>query len=77
VISINELIAMIEDITGKKAVIERHPFAKADMRTNHADTTKARELLDWEPRVSLREGVERTVQWYLDNRRWASQILTE
>jgi nucleoside-diphosphate-sugar epimerase len=77
VISINDLIAMIEDITGKQAIIERHPFPKADMRTNHADTAKAQELLDWEPHVSLREGVERTVQWYLDNRQWASQINTD
>jgi nucleoside-diphosphate-sugar epimerase len=77
VISINDLIAMIEDITGKQAIVERHPFPKADMRTNHADTTKAQELLDWEPHVSLREGVERTVQWYLDNRQWASQINTD
>jgi UDP-glucuronate 4-epimerase len=76
VISINELIAMIEEITGKQAVIERHPFPKADMRANHADTTKARELLGWEPQISLREGVERTVQWYMDNRAWASQIAT-
>lgn len=77
VISINDLIAMIEDITGSKAVVERLPFPKADMRTNHADTAKAQQLLGWEPSVSLREGVERTVQWYLDNRAWASQIATE
>jgi nucleoside-diphosphate-sugar epimerase len=77
VISINDLIAMIEDITGKQALVERYPFPKADMRTNHADTTKAQELLDWEPHVSLRKGVEHTVQWYLDNREWASQINTD
>jgi nucleoside-diphosphate-sugar epimerase len=77
VISINDLIAMIEEITGKQAIVERHPFPKADMRTNHADTRKAQEILDWQPYVSLREGVERSVQWYLDNRQWASQIATE
>jgi nucleoside-diphosphate-sugar epimerase len=77
VISINDLIAMIEDITGKQALVERYPFPKADMRTNHADTTKAQELLDWEPHVSLRKGVEHTVQWYLDNREWASRINTD
>jgi UDP-glucuronate 4-epimerase len=76
VISINALIAMIEEITGQQAIIERHPFPKADMRANHADTTKARELLGWEPQVSLREGVERSVKWYMDNRAWASQIAT-
>ena len=77
VISINGLIAMIEEITGKQAIVERNPFPKADMRTNHADTTKAQDLLGWQPQVSLRDGLERTVQWYLDNRDWASQIVTD
>ena len=77
VISINGLIAMIEEITGKQAIVERHPFPKADMRTNHADTSKAQDLLGWLPQVSLRDGLERTVQWYLDNRDWASRIVTD
>jgi nucleoside-diphosphate-sugar epimerase len=76
VISINDLIALIEEIAGKQAVIERHPFPKADMRSNHADTSKAEKLLGWKPTVSLREGVTRSVQWYQENRNWASQIAT-
>jgi len=70
VISINGLIEMIEEIAGKKAIIERNPFPKADMRSNHADTRKAEDLLGWKPKVSLRD-------WYMDNRCWASQIVTD
>ena len=77
VISINGLIAMIEEIAGRKARIERKPFPKADMRSNHADTSKAKDLLGWKPKVSLREGLEQTVEWYLENRSWASQIATD
>ncbi|MEN8240583.1 MAG: NAD-dependent epimerase/dehydratase family protein [Chloroflexota bacterium] len=77
VISINGLIEMIEEISGKNAIIERRPFPKADMRSNHADTRKAADMLGWKPKVSLREGLERTVDWYMDNREWTSQITTD
>jgi UDP-glucuronate 4-epimerase len=76
-ITINELIAMMEGMTGKKAVIERRPFHKADMTANWADVTKAGELLGWEPAISLRQGVESTLAWYMAEREWASHIATE
>jgi len=75
-ITLNALIAMMEEMIGKQAVVERHPFPKADMRANQADVTKAGELLGWEPRVPLREGIRRTVDWYRQNHAWASQLET-
>jgi nucleoside-diphosphate-sugar epimerase len=74
IITINELITLLEEITGKQAEIIRHPFPKADVRSNHADTQKALELLGWQPRVSLRQGVSEMVQWYLDNLDWAKDL---
>jgi len=76
-ISINELIAIIEEYTGKKAEIEYHPFHKADMMTNWADVSKAGALLGWEPQVGLREGIRRAIEWYQDNRDWAKDINTD
>ncbi|UYN92433.1 MAG: GDP-mannose 4,6-dehydratase [Anaerolineales bacterium] len=76
-ISINQLITMMEDAVGKKAVIEHGPFDKADMMANWADVTKAGELLGWEPAVGLQEGIGRTVAWYQQERSWASQINTD
>ncbi|MFN2143847.1 MAG: NAD-dependent epimerase/dehydratase family protein [Anaerolineales bacterium] len=73
-ITIRELITMMERITGKSAEIIHHPFPKADMLTNHADTQKARHLLEWVPEVGLEEGVANTVQWYLDNIDWAKDL---
>lgn len=75
-ITINGLIEMIEDMVGKKAMIEHHPFPKADMLANQADVTKAGELLGWEPRVSLQEGIQRSVDWYQENLDWVSKIKT-
>ena len=73
-ITIRELITLMEKITGKQAEIVQHPFPKADMLTNHADTQKAMELLNWRPDVGLEEGVRRTVQWYLDHHAWAKDL---
>lgn len=73
-ISLNELIALLEEITGKKASVNFHPAHKADMLTSQADTTKARELLGWEPQVDLNEGVREMVNWYLENVGWAKDI---
>jgi UDP-glucuronate 4-epimerase len=76
VITINNLVKLIEDIVGKKAIVEYAPPDLADMRSNWADVTKAGELLGWEPQFSLRSGIEALVEWYNAEREWASQILT-
>jgi nucleoside-diphosphate-sugar epimerase len=74
-ISMNDLIARLEAIIGKKANIEHLPAHKADMQANWANVEKARRLLGWEPQVNLEEGLQLTVEWYLKERSWASQIV--
>ncbi len=76
VITINNLIALIEDVVEKKAVVEYGPAVLADMRSNWADVNKAGELLGWEPQVDLSEGVRRLVEWYATERSWAKDVLT-
>ena len=75
-ISIKDLITMIEAEVGKTATIEQQPLPKADMQANWADVGKAGQLLGWEPQVNLKEGIARTVAWYMAEREWASQIST-
>jgi len=75
-ISISELLTKIETLLGKKAVIEYIPRHPADVEANWADVSKARELLGWQPSVSLDEGIKGLVDWYLEQREWASQVLT-
>lgn len=77
VITMNALVHILEERLGKKAEIEYLPMHRADALANLADVTKARTLLGWEPKVSLSEGVGRLVDWYLVERSWASQVLTE
>jgi nucleoside-diphosphate-sugar epimerase len=76
VITINHLVHMLEERLGKKAQIVHHDFHKADVHTNQADVTRAGEILGWTPQVDLEEGVTQLVDWYLQERSWASQVET-
>ena len=76
VITMNALIALLEERIGRKAIIERHPPNQADMLTNQADVTKAGSLLDWQPKVGLEEGVTRLVEWFNAERDWVKGIAT-
>jgi len=60
-------IKLIEKYAGKKAQFEYKEFYKADMKATCADIEKARKLLEWQPKVSLEEGIKRTVEWTKDN----------
>jgi UDP-glucuronate 4-epimerase len=76
VISINAMIQSLENMIGKKSLIEKYPFHRADMMTNWANIDKARKLLGWEPKITLQEGMARLVDWYKEQRSWTNQVLT-
>ena len=76
VITINNLIRLIEEVVGRKAIIDYGPADPADMRSNWADVSKAGELLGWEPQFNMRMGIEKLVEWYNAEHEWASQIPT-
>jgi nucleoside-diphosphate-sugar epimerase len=76
VITINGLVSLIEDLTGKKAIVQHGPPNPADMFTNWADVTKARELLGWKPEYDMRAGTQKLIEWYLAEREWAKEVLT-
>lgn len=73
-LSLNTIIKKIEQLIGKKAKKNYLPFHDADMMETWADVGKAKEKLDWEPNVSIDEGLERTVKWYSDNREWLKEV---
>lgn len=75
-ITINALIRLMEEMLGRRAVIEYLPRHPADMLASWADVEKASELLDWQPQVSLRQGIANLVDWYRTERSWVSQIET-
>jgi nucleoside-diphosphate-sugar epimerase len=73
-ISLQTVIAFIENALGKKALIAGKPFHVADIKETWADITKAGRLLGWSPRVSPEEGFQRTVDWYRTNRDWLREV---
>lgn len=73
-ISINKMINTIEDLLGKKAVIDQRPFNKSDMMHTSADIEKAKSIIGWLPEVHFEDGIQKTVEWYLDNKSWVSDI---
>ncbi len=76
VIKINDLVRKFEALTGQKAQVEHRPPHPADMATNWANVGKARQVLDWIPKVGLNEGIASLVDWYQQERAWAKDILT-
>ena len=73
-VSLNTIISKFEELIGKKAKIDYKPFHVADLMETCADISKAKRLLGWEPQVSLDEGLEKSVQWFMDNRHWLKEV---
>jgi UDP-glucuronate 4-epimerase len=61
---LDELVAMIEEALGKPARIRRLPAQPGDVPVTCADLTLARRDLGYAPRVAVRDGVRRFVEWY-------------
>jgi nucleoside-diphosphate-sugar epimerase len=68
-ITLNQLLAEVQDLTGKKDVSAEYLEPRVgDVRHSLADITMARELLGYESRVDLREGLKRTIDWWKSSR---------
>ncbi|MBM7622959.1 NAD-dependent epimerase/dehydratase family protein [Sporohalobacter salinus] len=62
-ITLNRTIEMMEDIIGKEVEKEYDTVAKGDVKHTEADETKIRQMLDYKPKVGLKEGLRREVEW--------------
>ena len=67
-ISVNQLIKKIETITGKKAKLKYTEGQKGDVKDTLADISKAKEMLNWTPRVKIEQGLEHYVSWFQEQR---------
>lgn len=63
-VQLMDFIHTLEEELGKKATIHYLPMQPGDVAATAADITKARKLLGWEPKVNVREGVKKFVEWY-------------
>lgn len=68
-ITLNELLAELKELTGKQDVTAEYLEPRVgDVRHSLADITLARELLSYESKVDLREGLKRTLEWWKTSR---------
>lgn len=65
-IRLAHLVEALEKATGREARIDRRPVPLGDVDRTFADVSRARELLGYEPRVGLDEGLRRFVAWYCE-----------
>ncbi|MEN3329946.1 MAG: UDP-glucose 4-epimerase [Acidobacteriota bacterium] len=68
-ITLNELLSELKELTGKQDVTAEYRETRVgDVRHSLADNTLAREFLGYESKVGLREGLQRTIDWWKNSR---------
>lgn len=67
--SVLELVRIFEEIVGRKVEVLFTEERKGEVSRIALCTEKARALLSWSPRVTLREGLERTFAWFVEEER--------
>jgi nucleoside-diphosphate-sugar epimerase len=63
-ITLSDLIVAVGDLAGSPVVVEPRPVEPGDSRRNGGAVERARELLGWEPHVSLRDGIVAQLAWH-------------
>ena len=61
-VTINELVDLVAKAAGI-SVEKKHVDGPQGVRGRNSDNTRLREVLDWEPQISLEEGLKRTYDW--------------
>jgi len=66
--TILEFAQVVNEVTGNPGGIVFQPEKRieGDPQIRQPDITKARRVLGWEPKVGLREGLERTIEYFKD-----------
>jgi UDP-glucuronate decarboxylase len=62
--TIRQLAEIVIEMTGSRSEIVQMPLPQDDPLQRRPDITKARELLDWQPAIPLRQGLERTIDYF-------------
>ena len=62
--TVRQLAELVVELTGTASKIETRPLPTDDPKVRQPDISRARSLLGWEPTVSLRDGVQRTIEYF-------------
>ncbi len=70
--SVEEVARLILELSGSESPLVRKPLPEDDPRQRCPEISRAREVLGWEPAVSARDGLSRTVEWFAARRAWST-----
>lgn len=73
-VKLRYLIKLIEKNLGMKARIKRLRRHPADVTATWAHIKKAKKLLNWKPKTSLEQGIENTVKWFFENKKFLNGL---
>jgi dTDP-glucose 4,6-dehydratase len=62
--TVRQLAELVVELTGTKSDIVRQPLPTDDPKVRQPDISRARQMLGWEPEVPLREGVQRSIDYF-------------
>ena len=62
--TVAQLAELVLEITGSASKVEHRPLPEDDPKQRQPDITLARRELGWEPKVDVREGLARTIDWF-------------
>ena len=68
------VINLIENALGKKALMNFSPRHPADVVATWAHIEKSKEKLNWYPKTTIEEGIQKTIQWYHENREFVNSL---
>lgn len=71
-VTLNTLIATLEKICGRKATVLQLPEIPGEVKKTYANISKAKKLLNWQPKVELEVGLKKFVDWFVSAGRLAS-----
>lgn len=63
-ISLKEMINTIAEALNKEPKIKEMPMQQGDVNITYADISKAKEMLNYDPKTPFKEGIEKFVKWY-------------
>jgi dTDP-glucose 4,6-dehydratase len=62
--TVRQLAELVVELTGTKSQIVRQPLPTDDPKVRQPDISRARSMLGWEPEIPLRDGVQRTIEYF-------------
>jgi dTDP-glucose 4,6-dehydratase len=62
--TVRQLADVVVELTGSKVPIVMRPLPEDDPKVRRPDITRARQMLGWEPKVALKDGVARTIEYF-------------